>query len=83
MTIIVTDATMLWCRWALRRLGHLLAGYPNLLRAELKTPVGRDRLQKHFDDVRLPHQPPDIQHAIAWRSAGRSLRALEMPSLSE
>jgi Abortive infection C-terminus len=64
MTSIVSDATMLWCRWALRRLGHLLAGYPNLLLAEVNTAVGRDNLQRHFDEVRLPHQPPDIQHAI-------------------
>jgi Abortive infection C-terminus len=64
MATIVSDATMLWCRWALRRLGHLLAGYPNLLLAEVNTPVGLDKLQRHFDEVRMPHQPPDIQHAI-------------------
>jgi hypothetical protein len=64
MATIVSDATMLWCRRALRRLGHLLAGYPNLLLAEVNTPVGLDQLQRHFDEVRMPRQPPDIQHAI-------------------
>jgi len=64
MSWIVYDATFLWCRWALRRLGHLLAGYPNLLLAEVNTAVSRDTLQKHFNDVRVPHQPTDIQHAV-------------------
>lgn len=64
MLAIVADATMLWCRWALRRLGHLLAGYPNLLLAEVNTAVGRDTLQRHFNEVRMPHQPHDIQHAV-------------------
>jgi len=45
MATIVSDATMLWCRWALRRLGHLLAGYPNVLLAEVNTPVSLDRLR--------------------------------------
>lgn len=64
MASIVYDATFLWSRWALRRLGHLLAGYPNLLLAELNTAVSRDTLQKHFNDVRLPQLPADIQHAL-------------------
>jgi hypothetical protein len=64
MASIVYDATFLWCRWALRRLGHLLAGYPNLLLTELNTAVSRDTLQKHFTDVRVPQLPADIQHAV-------------------
>jgi hypothetical protein len=57
MSSIVHDATLLWCRWALRRLGHLLAGYPNLLLAEVNTGVSRDTSQKHFTEVRVPTLP--------------------------
>jgi len=64
MSSIVRDATPLWCRWALRRLGHLLAGYPNLLLAEVNTAVSRDTLQSHFNEVRVPNLPTDIQHAV-------------------
>lgn len=64
MLSIVADATILWCRWALRRLGHLLAGYPNALLTALALAVGRDKLQRYFAQVQMPHQPPDIQHAI-------------------
>lgn len=60
MAQITSDATMLWCRWALRRLGHLLAGYPNSLLAAVSTPVSRDRLRELFDDVQMPDQPRDI-----------------------
>jgi Abortive infection C-terminus len=64
MSSIVHDATLLWCRWALRRLEHLLAGYPNLLLAEVNTAVSRDTLQRHFNEVRVPNLPTDIQHAV-------------------
>jgi Abortive infection C-terminus len=64
MVEIVSDATMLWCRWALRRLGHLLAGYPTLLVKELHESSNRVSLLKHFEAVCLPDQPPDIQHFL-------------------
>lgn len=64
MAQIVSDATMLWCRWALRRLGHLLAGYPNVLLDALARAVSRDRLRVLFNDVQMPDQPREIQHAI-------------------
>lgn len=64
MAQITADATMLWCRWALRRLGHLLAGYPNVLLAAVSSAVSRDRLRQMFDDVQMPDQPREIQHAI-------------------
>jgi hypothetical protein len=64
MVGIVIDATMLWCRWALRRLGHLLAFYPTHLIAAVASATNQERLQRYFNDVRLPEQPRDIQRAI-------------------
>src|SRR5258708_742243 len=64
MIEIVSDATMLWCRWALRRLGHLLAGYPTLLVEELHNSSNRASLLKHFEAVCLPDQPRDIHHFL-------------------
>lgn len=64
MVGIVTDAAMLWCRWALRRLGHVLARYPNHLLAAVNTGTSQTRLQLQFEQVLLPQQPADIQRAI-------------------
>jgi hypothetical protein len=64
MLTVVTDGALLWTRWALRRLGHLLAGYPNLLIAEVNGSTNRDTLHRHFDAVVLPDQPPEIQQAV-------------------
>jgi hypothetical protein len=61
---VVSDATLLWVCWALRRLGHILARYPELLIAELAGSTNRANLQKHFDAVLLPDQPPEIQHSL-------------------
>jgi hypothetical protein len=64
MLMVVTDGALLWARWALRRLGHLLAGYPNLLIQEVNGMTNRSKLQQHFDAVALPDQPPEIQQAV-------------------
>jgi hypothetical protein len=64
MLTVVTDGALLWTRWALRRLGHLLAGYPTLLIREVNGWTSRDQLRRHFDAVVLPDQPPEIQQAI-------------------
>jgi hypothetical protein len=64
MLTVVTDGALLWTRWALRRLGHLLAGYPNLLITEVNGSTNRDKLRRHFDAVVLPDQPPEIQQAV-------------------
>ncbi|SDO03408.1 Abortive infection C-terminus [Klenkia soli] len=64
MVEVVLAATMLWCRWALRRLGHVLARYPDFLLDSLTDGTSRVKLQKYFDDVLLPGQPEDVQQAI-------------------
>ena len=64
MATVVADATMLWCKWALRRLGHLLAGYPSKLIEQLHNSSNRSALQAAFNGVFLPTQPPDIQQRL-------------------
>lgn len=72
---VVCDATMLWVRWALRRLDHILIGEADLLLAELRgATVTRQSLERHLEAVVLPDQPPVTQRALgvafAQRSAG-------------
>jgi hypothetical protein len=71
MLSLVVDAAMLWCRWALRRLGHLLAQYPHSLVTELTTKSSQVGLQAAFDGVRIFDQPADIQHYLGV-TLGRS-----------
>ncbi|MGL4745816.1 MAG: abortive infection family protein [Dermatophilaceae bacterium] len=82
MTSVVADATLLWVRWALRRLEHILIGEADLLIAELHGAVTRRSLQKHLDAVMLPDQPPEVQHALgaafAQRAAGWTFVAREV-----
>jgi hypothetical protein len=66
----VTDRgrlAMLLCRWALRRLGRLLGGYPTLLVDQLYKSSSRVELQKAFDAVHLPTQPAEVQHRLGVR----------------
>lgn len=75
MASVVYDATLLWVRWALRRLEHILIGESDLLLAELRESIVNKRsLEKHLAAVMLPDQPPETQHALgaafAQRSAG-------------
>ncbi|WP_189079825.1 abortive infection family protein [Mangrovihabitans endophyticus] len=64
MATVAVDAAMLWCRWALRRLGHILADYPAELLNAIETPVQQMKLQRLFNEVHLLNQPEDIQHRI-------------------
>lgn len=64
MFYVASDAAMLWVRWALRRLKHVLAGRVDLLIVELHESSSRDSLRRHFDAVCLPDQPPDEQHRL-------------------
>jgi hypothetical protein len=64
MAEIAADGAMLWSRWALRRLGHLMARYPTRLLSALAGGAYRDRLRTAFEEVQLPDQPKEVQHAI-------------------
>jgi hypothetical protein len=65
MVTVVSDAALLWVRWALRRLEHILIGEANRLIAELRDAlVYRKPLTQHLEAVMLPDQPPEAQRAI-------------------
>jgi hypothetical protein len=61
---VVVDAALLWVRWSLRRLEHMLIGEADLLIAELRGVSSRVKLQRHLDAVVLPDQPPEVAHAL-------------------
>jgi hypothetical protein len=82
-TTVVVDAAMLWVRWALRRLEHILLGEADNLISELQGGiVTRVKLRKHLDDAVLPDQSPEVQRAVgvafAERAAGGTFVAREV-----
>ena len=64
MATITVEATLLWSRWALRRLGHLMADYPNELIAAVNMGTGRNELRERFYAAALAQQPEDIQQSV-------------------
>ena len=64
MADVVLEGALLWCRWALRRLGHLLADYPNELIAAVHTGTSERELRERFVAVTLSQQPPEVQRSI-------------------
>ena len=77
LATVTVDACYLWCRWALLRLGHVLANEPQRLIDALQSEiVSRASLSKQLAAVRLPLQPPDVQRALGaafaqrWASRG-------------
>lgn len=79
---LVLEAALLWSRWALRRLGHLLADYPNDLIAAVQTGTSRTLLREKFQAAALEQQPEEIQHrigvAFGQQSAGGFGNATEV-----
>lgn len=76
------EAAFLWTRWALKRLGHLLADYPNDLIAAVQTGTTQGVLRAKFTAADLPQQPADVQHligvAFGRQSAGGFFNATEV-----
>lgn len=64
MADVVLEGALLWCRWALRRLGHLLADYPNDLIAAVHTGTSERTLRDRFAAATLPQQDPQVQRSI-------------------
>lgn len=64
MATLGVEGALVWCRWALRRLGHVLADYPNDLIAAVQVGTPRDELREKFEAAVLAHQPADVQHKI-------------------
>lgn len=73
MASVVYDAALLWVRWALRRLEHILIGEADLLLAEVRQGiVNRRSLERHLAAVMLPDQPSETQRALGAAFAQRS-----------
>jgi hypothetical protein len=72
MVSLVAGGALLWVRWALTRLEHLILGAPENLIAELRGPVTRRSLAEHLEALILPEQPEDIQRALGVAFAQRS-----------
>ena len=64
MATVTMEAALLWSRWALRRLGHVLADYPNDLIAAVGTGTGRKVLRDKFAAAALAQQPAEVQLRI-------------------
>jgi hypothetical protein len=64
MATVTVEASLVWCRWALRRLGHLLADYPNDLIEAVQTGTTRNLLRDKFQAAALAQQPEEVQHRI-------------------
>jgi len=79
---LCVEAALLWSRWALRRLGHLLADYPNDLIAAVHTGTSQRALRDKFAAAALSQQPPEVQHligvAFGRQSAGGFFNATEV-----
>jgi hypothetical protein len=82
MATVTVEAALVWCRWALRRLGHLLANYPNDLIDAVHTGTSRATLREKFNAAALAQQPQEIQHhigvAFGQQSAGGFGNATEV-----
>lgn len=79
---LCVEAAFLWTRWALKRLGHLLADYPNDLIAAVQTGTTQGVLRAKFAAADLPQQPVEVQHLIGVtfgrQSAGGFFNATEV-----
>lgn len=79
---LCVEASFLWSKWAIRRLGHLLADYPNDLIAAVQTAISRDKLRDKLVAADLPQQPAEVQHLIGVtfgrQSAGGFFNATEV-----
>lgn len=64
MASLVMESALIWCRWALRRLGHRLADYPNDLIDAVQAGTSRTLLRTKFTAATLAQQPPEVQHRI-------------------
>jgi hypothetical protein len=82
MASLSLESALVWSRWALRRLGHLLADYPNDLIAAVQTGTTRPVLREKFKAAALAQQPVEVQHrigvAFGQQSAGGFGNATEV-----
>ncbi len=72
MVALVLNGALLWVRWALTRLEHLILRAPENLIVELRGLVTRRSLAEHLEALVLPEQPEEVQHAVGVAFAQRA-----------
>ncbi len=88
MATVTAEAALVWCRWAMRRLGHLLADYPNDLINAVQTGTTRIRCgtscrQRRLFNNRWRCSTGSVSHSDSSRQAASGTRprlALSPPS---
>ncbi|MEJ3652033.1 abortive infection family protein [Actinomycetes bacterium KLBMP 9759] len=75
VVLISVDLAMMWCRWALRRLRHVIFGRPQVLITALSTgqTFHRGALTARLEAARLPELSEPDQSALAHAVAHRAL----------
>jgi Abortive infection C-terminus len=75
LVLVSTDAAMLWCRWALRRLEHLIAGAPSTLAHDLDGAIFHTgELAARLAAANLPELDLPEQHLLGVAVAHRAMR---------
>jgi hypothetical protein len=75
LVLVSADAAMLWCRWALRRLEHLIAGAPSTLAHDLDGGTFRTgELAARLAAANLPELDLPEQHLLGVAVAHRAMR---------
>jgi hypothetical protein len=74
LVLVSVDAAMLWCRWALRRLQHLIAGAPSTLVHDLEHGIFRSgELADRLTAANLPGLDLPEQHLLGVAVAHRAM----------
>jgi Abortive infection C-terminus len=75
LVLVSADAAMLWCRWALRRLEHLIAGAPSTLAHDLDGAIFHTgELAARLAAANLPELDLPEQHLLGVAVAHRAMR---------
>jgi hypothetical protein len=76
LVLVSADAALLWCRWALRRLEHLIAGAPLTLAHDLDdgAPFHAGELAARLAAANLPELDLPDQHLLGVAVAHRAMR---------
>lgn len=73
--LVSIDAAMLWCRWALRRLEHLISGQPAALAQDLQSFARfyKGTLARRLEDAGLPDLSSVDQHLLGLAVGRRAM----------
>lgn len=75
IALVAVDGALLWVRWALRRLHHVIKGRPDLLIRDLESGTFyRGDLAERLAAARLNEQSVGDQHLVGFNVARRAMR---------